>query len=750
MTGDVALGPWRRLAGGFLVLGSLGALVFGQLQFTRDVTQKGIPAFAIGIVLAAAAALFLHRRTAEPAPRAPALETWEKLFLVASFLAAAALRLPALDRFPPGGFFDESQNVLVAKWILKGNWPIFVADASQMPALYFYLVAAAVKLLGTSVAAIRALSGLCGSLSIPVFYLLARRFFAREVAVAATILFLGCRWHLNFSRIGFNGIMSPLMELLTLLALVKALETGRKLPWVFFGAGVAVGLQTYYAFNLFPAVFVATVLAFTLRAGPRAFGSEAKRVIGGLALAVGVAVLLLLPLGIFALRNRQVFFQRAGTVAIWNPAHGLKMPDALYSNVRSHLLMFSYHGDGNPRHNIQDAPLFTPIESVLLAFGLGCALGRGLRWPRPIFLTWFVVMLLPGILTIEAPQAYRTIGVIPALFFLIGEGLQTLVKLATSRDRPSAILGAWLAALALTAAAWDAVIYFDVQVRDPRAWQAFEADHHEIARFLKAEAAGHQNFIDPSFFDVPTFHLYLGEEFHSSRFRLSDHIPVQRATPDAAGESQPALFVLDGAQADLVPIFRAAYPHAKSRLHPDRSGRIMFVSIEVPAEDRLHPADNSARGFLASFHQNEDWGGEPALVRREPAVFFHYHWDQDAIPPPFTVDWAARLQVDQSGDYGFELLATGPAEVVVDGRVLVEQSRFENFDPLTGSMPLSAGPHTLVVRYLQKSYGATIRLWWRPPGARRHSVIPLRALTATSQDESERLKTTLPKPQREH
>ena len=621
------------------------------------------------MALAAGCAFLLHRRADEEVPVAGPLLALEKLFLVFAILGAAALRFPALEHLPPGGFFDELQNILVAKSILKGHWPVFVGEASQMPALYFYPVAAAIAVFGSTLSSIRGVSALCGAAAIPVFYLLARRFFSRQAAAAATIFFAGCRWHVNFSRIGFNGIVSPLMELLTLLALVKALETGRKLHWILFGAGVAVGLQTYYAFNLFPAVFTVAVVAFAFRSGIRPFPAEARKIIPGLALSVATAAIFLLPLAIFAFKNPQVFFQRAGTVAIWNPAHGLKMPDALFLNIRTHLLMFNFHGDGNPRHNIPDAPLLTSIEGVLLAFGLGCALGRGFRWPRPAWLAWFVVMLLPGILTIEAPQAYRTIGVIPVLYFLIAEGLQTIVRMASFSKRDSPALGGALLALAIATSVWNAVLYFEIQVRSSVCWRAFDGDHREIARFLAAHSPGHDTFIDPTFFDVPMFRVYLGEGFVSSRFRLSEHIPIQKSVT-GTGEVRPALFALDGSLAELIPVFRAAYPHASARQHVDSWGRVMFVSIDVPAADRLQPADISTRGYLASFYANKEWVGEPALVRREPAILFHYHWDQDALPDPFSADWAARLQVEHPGEYGFELVATGPALVLLDGRTV--------------------------------------------------------------------------------
>ena len=741
--------PWRRVGGALCLPASLALLALGQARFAQDAASAGIRLFLAGIALAATGAILLAEPP-EVGPSRPApapLEAWEWAFLAVSTFAAAAIRLPFLDRFPPGGFFDECQNVLVACGILKGELPVFVGEASQMPALYFYPVAASVALFGRNVESVRLVSALAGTAAIPVFYLLARRFFAREVAAAAALLLVGSRWHLNFSRIGFNGILSPLVELLSLLALAKAFESRRALHWALFGASVGIGLQTYYAFNLFPAVLAAAVAAYLFRGGLRSFREDLVPLARGIGLAIAVAVVLLLPLVVFAVRHPETFFQRAGTVAIWNPAHGLEMPRALYENIRTHLLMFGYHGDGNPRHNIQDEPLLTSIESVLLAFGLGCTLGRGLRWPRPAWLAWFVVMLLPGILTIEAPQAYRTVGVIPGLYLLIAEGMQTLVRAAAGRPRPSPLLGGALGALAATTAAWGSVVFFALQVHDPRAFAAFEAEHHAVARFLAAEAGGHDVFLDSRFFDVPAVRVALGNDFPSARLRLSDHFPVPDPALYGPRQEKPLLFILDGSRADLVPVFRSVFPRAVVGRHPDPFGGLFFVSIEVSLAERRQAREACANGWLASFYEGEDWDGTPKIVRREAALLFHFHWDQEALSDPFSADYAARLRVDEPGEHQFELLATGPALVLVDGERVIEQTGFESMDTLAGVATLEAGEHLLVVRHVERSYASALRFWWRPPCGRR-SLIPLGNLTALSPTEYESLRDSLPRPER--
>jgi hypothetical protein len=95
------------------------------------------------------------------------------------------------------------------------------------------------------------------------------------------------------------------------------------------------------------------------------------------------------------------------------------------------------------------------------------------------------------------------------------------------------------------------------------------------------------------------------------------------------------------------------------------------------------------------------------------------------------------------GAYAFELVATGPARVLLDGVPLLVRSEVNSLDPATAQITLKAGEHLLSVRYVERSYKATIRLWWTPPGGRR-SVIPLSRLRAPTRTEYDQLRGGLP------
>jgi uncharacterized membrane protein len=737
----------RKLLHLLIFLIGVCAIAYAQWRWTNLRLTAGLLPMILGIsfVAIACAPSLLDPASPEGTLRRPR-PLAEACFLIAVVVAAGCVRFIGLDHIPPGGFFDEIQNHQVAEAILQGDRPVFIGYMTKMPALFFYVLAGAIAVMGKGLATVRGLSALIGTLTVPVFYFLARRAFAWPVAAATTILLAGSRWHITFSRVGFATILGPLLEVLAVLCLWKAMETRRRLFFLLFGAVVGVGLQTYYSFNLFPAVLAVAVATFAARKGWKSFGAELRPILRGLAWSVLVAVVLLLPLARFVVRNPKVFFERSNEVAIWNPAHRLPWPAILWQNAATNLLMLNYRGDSNPRHNIPGAPMLSPIEGALLAVGLGAALSRGSKWPQATWLVWFFVMFLPAILTIESPQSHRAVGAIPAVYLLIGQGLQPLFAYAacsTGRFR-RVLVSAVVLVASVAATSRGLSLYFGPQVRTSLAWQEFQADHHEIGKFLKPLGNRFDIFISPLYFDYNIERFYVGPNFPWAPFRLFEHFPIShnRFHPDREG----LLYVLEPFQEGLFPLFHALYEHSRIEVHRDPYGRTMFVEIQVPRED-LGPgrgAGIAQKGFLGVYWANEHWKGGPSVVQREPAIWFHSHWDRDPLPHPFTAEWTALLQIDEPGEYAFELATSGPTVVSLDHEKVFETT-LDSPVPNRVTVNLSRGQHLLAVSYWENSFRGIITLAWQPPNGKTE-VIPMNVLSPLSVPDYMRLRGSLPRP----
>ncbi len=741
-------GRSRRLLCWALFLAATGSVVFGQFQWAALRFDRGLPWILGGILLAAAATLLPPLRTDTEASVAKAPLTSLEIVLLGLLIVGGGLvRFVGLDHLPPGGFHDEVEYHRIAGRILAGYRPVFVPDL-QLPAFFVYLLAAGIAIAGRGLATVRGVAALLGTITLPFFYLLARRAFARPVAAATAILLAGSRWHITFSRVVFSAaIICPLLEILAVLCFWRAVERRRTLDYAFLGLTCGIGLQTYYAFNLFPAVLAVAALCYAGRLGRDRFRSELAPILKGLAWSAGVAIVVLIPLAVFAVRSPRVFFQRTATVAIWGPANDMPLAASLERNVAAHLLMFNFRGDANPRHNIPESPLLNSGEGVVLALGLGLTLTRGVKWPRGVWLAWFVVMLLPAILTIEAPQAHRAVGAIPAVYLLIGEGLQGIFALTTENARKAraAIVAGLLFVASLAGASQDVWRYFRIQSVHPLAWSAFQADYHAIARFIKPFANRDEIRVSPLYYGHPILNFHLGDRFPYRPFRLTDELPQAPAQPERPTEG--TLYVLEPFQKELFPLFQSLYRHARLEEHRDPFGRLMFISIFVCRPDLEHPLDPLARqeGFLGAYYANEEWRGNPEILRRDPTPIFHFHWEREALAGPFTADWTAHLTAEQAGEYRFQMVASGPTILLVDEQEVMKTTDFEQDLPREGSIAFSRGDHRIVIRYLKKGYLSTIWVLWQPPSGKR-SAIPLRLLRPFSPDEYFTLRDRLPKP----
>lgn len=374
-------------------------------------------------------------------------------------LVAAALRLPQLETTPPGLHYDEAANAILAEDIgLGGERPVFIPSYTGKEVLFFYVAGTMMRVLGSSVFALRLTSAWLGLLTIAATYWLGRELLAdRRVAVIAAALLAVSFWHLVFSRLGFRAISQPLLQALAVAALFRGLQRtsgpkrglGSSGGWRWFVlSGVFLGLTayTYLAARLFP-------VPLLLSLAPLLVQREGARCRLGTLVLVGlVAVVVMGPLLLYFVQNPEAFWVRIGQVA-----PGGAQGEAELSPVASYgrsLGMFFLSGDPYWRFNIPGRPLFSWFWGGLLLAGGAVALLRWRRWwydwqKSAVLLLVSVplLMVLPTALATGeiVPSNLRAIGLLPFIFFLPALGLVTLIEqLADLVRRPGEQLTAFL------------------------------------------------------------------------------------------------------------------------------------------------------------------------------------------------------------------------------------------------------------------------------------------------------------------
>ncbi len=413
------------------------------------------------------------------------------LFLLALLTALGALlRLWALGDRPPGFYHDEAYYALDALVVLAGVRPIFFEANNGREPLFIYLTALGIEALGRTPVALRLVSAVVGTLTIPATFLMARALFSARVGLLTAAVVTVSVWTVNLSRIGFRAVTMPLIVALVVWQGTLAFRTRRKRHFVLAGALYGLLFYTYLAARFTPlALALAGLVYWAARwLATRRRGKVAGEPAGppfpwrGVALAAVASLLVAAPLLAYFAGHAGETLQRGGQVSILNPAINKGDPWGLLGrNIVAALGMFNVRGDFIPRHNVPLRPVFDPLLGLAFLVGVGLALRRW-RQPSALFcLAWTATLLLPTILAEDTPHFLRAVGILPVAFVFPALGLDWVWDRLGARGWRrvgAALVGAvLLLALGLT---WRD--YFVLHAVSSAAYYEFETGATELAR----------------------------------------------------------------------------------------------------------------------------------------------------------------------------------------------------------------------------------------------------------------------------
>ena len=305
-------------------------------------------------------------------------------------LVAIFLRFYGLDSVLPVLSYDEAENGLDALGVLAGERPIFFTENFGREALFIYLQAISIALLGQTDLALRIVSAVIGILTVVASYLLVQRMFNARIALLACGWLSISLWHVIFSRVGLRTISLPLFLAVGFYCLWRGLEEvstqatapsdstmtanrSRSVVW-FALSGIVIGLSlyTYSTARFAPFVIVALGMYTALL-----HRQLLRKALPELVLALALATLVFLPEGLFFLRNPESFLARAHYVWVFNPTlHQGNPGQALFDSALRSLGMFAIRGDTSWGHNISGRPIFDPLSALLMLVGLALAVRR--------------------------------------------------------------------------------------------------------------------------------------------------------------------------------------------------------------------------------------------------------------------------------------------------------------------------------------------------------------------------------------
>ena len=468
-------------------------------------------------------------------------------------LVAIFLRFYSLDSVPGGLMVDEAENEIDALAIIGGERPVFLPENHGREALFIYLQAVSLALLGQTDLALRIVSATLGILTIVAAYLLARRMFDSRIALLSCGWLSISLWHVIFSRIGLRTISLPLLLAVGFYCIWRGLEgvraqaevpgslsstATRQRPAIWFALGglvIGLSLHTYSIARFAPLVLVAVAVYLAL-----SHKQLFRRALPGLVLAMALTVLVFLPLGIFFLSDPESFMERARLVWIFNPDLNDGNPlQALFDSVIRSIGMFAIQGDSNLGRNIPGRPIFDPLTALLALIGMVLAVRRFRQPAYGFTLIWLALMFVPNFLAIEyVPNYLRATGLVPALFVMPAIGAAWLWQAweshASSRLRGLPVLLVTLAFLGGAISAYHS--YFEVWVKVPEAAQVFTVDRQVPAEvYCRTVNTQHKPLIVQGADD---------DSSSASPFAASDRMEPESSVPARFGE-QVVVYRLD-------------------------------------------------------------------------------------------------------------------------------------------------------------------------------------------------------------
>lgn len=139
---------------------------------------------------------------------------------------------------------------------------------------------------------------------------------------------------------------------------------------------------------------------------------------------------------------------------------------------------------------------------------------------------------------------------------------------------------------------------------------------------------------------------------------------------------------------------------------------LLALFIFAPGQAAASGADN----WQASYWNNRDLQGQPALMRWEQAIDHDWHGlspDPSINVDNFSARWVRSLNFP-AGTYTFRATMDDGMRVWVDGRLIIDSWIESNVRTIESAVWLNSGSHRIVVEYFEKGGNAVAGFTWSP------------------------------------
>lgn len=361
---------------------------------------------------------------------------YKKLFhfflLILIVAAAFFLRFYKIDSIPAGVYPDETVNATDAINANEtGEYKIFYTNNYGREGLFMNLVALSFKIFGVNILALKIWSIVFGTLTVLGIFLLAKELFkSNRAGLISAFLSAFSFWAINFSRISFRAIMLPFVLTFTFYFIFKGIRSGKFYPFALAGLFFGIGMHTYIAFRVAPAVLFALFIVLLI-SKRRVFQGYWKHALVFFAFFLITAS----PMIYDFVKYPEHFSSRSNSISVLSPeVNKGNLWGTLGKSFGLSIAKYNFWGDQNWRHNYPPYPILDPITGIAFLAGIVYIIYKTLEllilrvrhgildeklYIFAFILAWFFALLAPEFLTAEGnPHALRSIGTIPVVHII--------------------------------------------------------------------------------------------------------------------------------------------------------------------------------------------------------------------------------------------------------------------------------------------------------------------------------------------
>jgi 4-amino-4-deoxy-L-arabinose transferase-like glycosyltransferase len=345
----------------------------------------------------------------------------DSFFLLALFLISFFLIFFRFNLIPKNISFDEIEFANLALSLNNKSYTTYSNMATGHSTLYFYILFFSFKLFGINNFALRFPSAIFGFLSIFIFYyliknLLNEKRYKNFFAFLCSVVLITSRWYFNFARFSFEATFLILLELISILFLIKYFKINKIQFLIYSGIFSGLSFLSYTSGRIF--FLLPLLVLFIKKTNWRNY------------LYFLISFLIVsIPLISYLFTNNDIRVKEASIFS-----QNMSLKSKLFSvteNVKKTSFMFFLHGDMNGRHNYPGKPTFNPILSVFFLIGLILSIKNYKEFNNKLMLFYFVLSITPTLFTkpIENPNMLRTFSALPSISYFILNALIYLSKI---------------------------------------------------------------------------------------------------------------------------------------------------------------------------------------------------------------------------------------------------------------------------------------------------------------------------------